>query len=230
MPNVRIRAFLENCAASCISLTASASGRSLRAALPRRRWNTSRVTSALRQRQKRQVEVSMPSCGQWSSSRRTWSACYPEARSRAGPLPFSTICARSRQPPAVEGTLLLLNLKSDQPAQPAAAEGGEPPITVAHGRAGCGPFQIGLLATSAANARYRISNSRQVAEKWNRSQPTQPVFQLCGWVGVYWRRCGRRHPQRTAEAVAGQRPADQGAVRGRERAIASPPIDLLNTC
>jgi len=53
---------------------------------------------------------------------------------------------RPRQPSVVRGTLLLLNLKSDQPAQPQLQRQGEPVLNVAQWARRLRPrFQVGLL-------------------------------------------------------------------------------------
>ncbi len=85
-----------------------------------------------------------------------------------------------------EGTLLLLNLKSDKQAQPIAAPAGEPPLDGrAVGRGACARASSwGSSAGSAASASSRTSRRwPAVAQKLEQIATRQPVFQLWWVIG-----------------------------------------------
>ena len=79
-----------------------------------------------------------------------------------------------------EGTLLLLNLKSDQPAQPQVQRLGEQSISVAQWARRLRPrFQIGLLGYIRGERTIQnLEILAKVAEKLEQVATTQPVFQL----------------------------------------------------
>src|SRR5208282_2888893 len=81
-----------------------------------------------------------------------------------------------------EGTLLLLNLKSDEPAQP-QAQAGDINITVAQWARRLRPrFQVGLLGYIRGERTVQnLETLSKVAEKLEQVATTQPVFQLW-WV------------------------------------------------
>ena len=85
-----------------------------------------------------------------------------------------------------EGTLLLLNLKSDQPAQPQSQRLGELTITVAQWARRLRPrFQIGLLGYIRGERTVQnLEILSKVAEKLEQVATTQPVFQLWWVVGA----------------------------------------------
>jgi chemosensory pili system protein ChpA (sensor histidine kinase/response regulator) len=106
-----------------------------------------------------------------------------------------------------EGTLLLLNLKSDQPAQPHAQQ-GDGTITVVQWARRLRPrFQIGLLGYIRGERTGR-NHSAGV-----------PI--VVGRRGTGGGRAGERHRgKRHVEAIVGaSRPADQGALRNRRGAL-----------
>ena len=86
-----------------------------------------------------------------------------------------------------EGTLLLLNLKSDRQAQPAAPAPGESPLSVGQwGRRLRARFQTGLVrldpARNASEQNLEIMGA--VATRLEQVATTQPVFQLWWVVGA----------------------------------------------
>src|ERR1700739_1339270 len=85
-----------------------------------------------------------------------------------------------------EGTLLLLNLKSDKQAQPGAATPGEPPLTVEQwARRLRARFQTGLIGWIRGE---RIAQNLEilaaVSRKLEQIATRQPVFQLWWVVGA----------------------------------------------
>jgi len=85
-----------------------------------------------------------------------------------------------------EGTLLLLNLKSDQPAQPLSQRQDELSISVAQWARRLRPrFQIGLLGYIRGERTVQnLEILAKVAEKLEQVATTQPVFQLWWVVGA----------------------------------------------
>src|SRR5258706_583778 len=85
-----------------------------------------------------------------------------------------------------EGTLLLLNLKSDQPAQPQSPRTDEQSISVAQWARRLRPrFQIGLLGYIRGERTVQnLEILAKVAEKLEQVATTQPVFQLWWVVGA----------------------------------------------
>jgi chemosensory pili system protein ChpA (sensor histidine kinase/response regulator) len=82
-----------------------------------------------------------------------------------------------------EGTLLLLNLKSDQAPQPSAPRQGEAPITVTQWARRLRPrFQVGLLGyIRGERVEQNLDILAKVAEKMEQVATSQPVFQFW-WV------------------------------------------------
>jgi len=82
-----------------------------------------------------------------------------------------------------EGTLLLLNLKSDKQAQPVAAAPGEPPMTVEQwARRLRARFQVGLIGwIRGERIEHNLDILAAVAQKLEQIATRQPVFQLW-WV------------------------------------------------
>src|SRR6266478_4662622 len=133
-----------------------------------------------------------------------------------------------------EGTLLLLNLKSDQPAQPQPQQGGEPPITVAQWARRLRPrFQIGLLGYIRGERTVQnLEILAKVAEKLEQVATTQPVFQLWWVVGAILEavRANGLEGSATLKRLLGQ--ADRQIKTlyelGEGRYCEDPPVDLLN--
>jgi len=132
-----------------------------------------------------------------------------------------------------EGTLLLLNLKSDQPAQPQAQQ-GEPPLNVAQWARRLRPrFQVGLLGyIRGERTLQNLEILSQVAEKLEQVATTRPVFQLWWVIGALLEavQANGLEGSATLKRLFGQ--ADRqikllyeiGEVRYAEH----PPVDLLN--
>ena len=133
-----------------------------------------------------------------------------------------------------EGTLLLLNLKSDQPAQPQPQQGGEPPITVAQWARRLRPrFQIGLLGYIRGERTVQnLEILAKVAEKLEQVATTQPVFQLWWVVGALLEavRANGIEGSATLKRLLGQADRQIKVLYevGEARYCENPPIDLLN--
>src|SRR3954470_16142737 len=82
-----------------------------------------------------------------------------------------------------EGTLLLLNLKSDKQAQPVASAPGEPPLTVEQwARRLRARFQVGLIGwIRGERIEQNLGILAAVAQKLEQIATRQPLFQLW-WV------------------------------------------------
>jgi chemosensory pili system protein ChpA (sensor histidine kinase/response regulator) len=133
-----------------------------------------------------------------------------------------------------EGTLLLLNLKSDQPAQPQSQRQGEQVITVAQWARRLRPrFQIGLLGYIRGERTVQnLEILAKVAEKLEQVATTQPVFQLWWVIGAILEavRANGLEGSATLKRLLGQ--ADRQIKTlyeiGEGRYCEDPPIDLLN--
>jgi chemosensory pili system protein ChpA (sensor histidine kinase/response regulator) len=131
-----------------------------------------------------------------------------------------------------EGTLLLLNLKSDQPPQPAPAE--ESPIAVAHwARRLRSRFQIGLLGLiRGERAEQCLEVMAKVATKLEQVATTQPVFQFWWVTGaiIDALRTNGLEPSPTLKRLLGQADRQIKALyeQGELRYCENPPVDLLN--
>jgi chemosensory pili system protein ChpA (sensor histidine kinase/response regulator) len=133
-----------------------------------------------------------------------------------------------------EGTLLLLNLKSDQPAQPQSQRQGEQVITVAQWARRLRPrFQIGLLGYIRGERTVQnLEILAKVAEKLEQVATTQPVFQLWWVIGAILEavRANGLEGSATLKRLLGQ--ADRQIKTlyeiGEGRYCEDPPVDLLN--
>ncbi|MGB6309208.1 MAG: Hpt domain-containing protein, partial [Steroidobacteraceae bacterium] len=133
-----------------------------------------------------------------------------------------------------EGTLLLLNLKSDQPAQPQAQRQGEQSISVAQWARRLRPrFQIGLLGYIRGERTVQnLEILAKVAEKLEQVAESQPVFQLWWVVGAILEavRANGLEGSATLKRLLGQ--ADRQIKTlyelGEGRYCEDPPVDLLN--
>ncbi len=85
-----------------------------------------------------------------------------------------------------EGTLLLLNLKSDRQAQPASVPAGETPLTVEQwARRLRARFQVGLVGwIRGERIEQNLEMLAAVAQKLEQVATRQPVFQLWWVVGA----------------------------------------------
>src|SRR5450631_1701802 len=133
-----------------------------------------------------------------------------------------------------EGTLLLLNLKSDQPAQPQSQRQGEQSITVAQWARRLRPrFQIGLLGYIRGERTVQnLEILAKVAEKLEQVATTQPVFQLWWVTGAILEavRANGLEGSATLKRLLGQADRQIKALYelGEGRYCEDPPVDLLN--
>ena len=133
-----------------------------------------------------------------------------------------------------EGTLLLLNLKSDKQAQPLASGSGEPRLAVEQWcRRLRSQFQSGLIGwIRGERLEHNLKQLAQVAEKLEHSATRQPVFQLWWVVGAVIEalREGGLEGGVSIKRLLGL--ADREIRRlyelGETRYCQSPPVDLLN--
>jgi chemosensory pili system protein ChpA (sensor histidine kinase/response regulator) len=133
-----------------------------------------------------------------------------------------------------EGTLLLLNLKSDQTAAPQPQVQGEPTISVAQWARRLRPrFQIGLLGYIRGERTVQnLEILAKVTEKLEQVATTQPVFQLWWVTGAILEavRANGLEGSATLKRLLGQ--ADRQIKLlyelGEARYCEDPPIDLLN--
>jgi chemosensory pili system protein ChpA (sensor histidine kinase/response regulator) len=133
-----------------------------------------------------------------------------------------------------EGTLLLLNLKSDQPAQPLSQRQDEPVITVAQWARRLRPrFQVGLLGyIRGERAVQNLEILAKIAEKLEQVATTQPVFQLWWVVGAILEalRDNGLEGSATLKRLLGQADRQIKVLYelGEARYCEKPPVDLLN--
>ncbi len=133
-----------------------------------------------------------------------------------------------------EGTLLLLNLSSDQQARPVQTAGGEAAMTVAQwARKLRTRFQLGLLGwIKGERVEQNLEVLSRTAEKLEQVATTQPVFQLWWVVGAVLEsmRDGGLEGSASIKRLLGQ--ADRELKRlyeqGETRYADSPPLELLN--
>jgi chemosensory pili system protein ChpA (sensor histidine kinase/response regulator) len=133
-----------------------------------------------------------------------------------------------------EGTLLLLNLKSDQPAQPQEQRQDEQSISVAQWARRLRPrFQVGLLGYIRGERMVQnLEILAKVAEKLEQVATTQPVFQLWWVIGAILEavRANGLEGSATLKRLLGQ--ADRQIKLlyelGEARYGEDPPVDLLN--
>src|ERR1700744_832033 len=133
-----------------------------------------------------------------------------------------------------EGTLLLLNLKSDQNASPQSLTQGEQSITVAQWARRLRPrFQIGLLGYIRGERTVQnLEILAKVTEKLEQVATTQPVFQLWWVTGAILEavRANGLEGSATLKRLLGQADRQIKALYelGEARYCEDPPIDLLN--
>jgi chemosensory pili system protein ChpA (sensor histidine kinase/response regulator) len=133
-----------------------------------------------------------------------------------------------------EGTLLLLNLKSDQPAQPQLQRLGEQSISVAQWARRLRPrFQIGLLGYIRGERTVQnLEILAKVAEKLEQIATTQPVFQLWWVTGAILEavRANGLEGSATLKRLLGQADRQIKVLYelGEARYCLDPPVDLLN--
>jgi chemosensory pili system protein ChpA (sensor histidine kinase/response regulator) len=133
-----------------------------------------------------------------------------------------------------EGTLLLLNLKSDQPAQPQSRQQGEPTLNVAQWARRLRPrFQVGLLGYIRGERTVQnLEILSEVAEKLEQVATTQPLFQLWWVVGALIEavQANGLESSATLKRLFGQADRQIKALYeiGEARYADDPPVDLLN--
>ena len=133
-----------------------------------------------------------------------------------------------------EGTLLLLNLKSDQPAQPHPQSRDEQSVSVTQWARRLRPrFQVGLLGyIRGERMEQNLEILAKVAEKLEQVATTQPVFQLWWVIGAVLEglRANGLEGSATLKRLLGQ--ADRQIKLlyeiGEESYCQDPPLDLLN--
>src|SRR5450432_3687658 len=131
------------------------------------------------------------------------------------------------------GTLLLLNLKSDQNAKPQLTQ-GEQSISVAQWARRLRPrFQIGLLGYIRGERTVQnLEILAKVTEKLEQVATTQPVFQLWWVTGAILEavRANGLEGSATLKRLLGQADRQIKALYelGEARYCEDPPIDLLN--
>jgi chemosensory pili system protein ChpA (sensor histidine kinase/response regulator) len=132
-----------------------------------------------------------------------------------------------------EGTLLLLNLKSDQPAQPQLQQ-GEPDLNVAQWARRLRPrFQVGLLGYIRGERTVQnLELLSKVAEKLEQVATTQAVFQLWWVVGALLEavQANGLESSATLKRLFGQADRQIKSLYelGEARYAEHPPVDLLN--
>ncbi|MFL6617264.1 MAG: Hpt domain-containing protein, partial [Povalibacter sp.] len=133
-----------------------------------------------------------------------------------------------------EGTLLLLNLSSDQQASPAASVPGEGVITVSQwARKLRTRFQLGLLGwIKGERIDQNLETLSRTAEKLEQVATTQPVFQLWWVVGAVLEamREGGLEGSASIKRLLGQADREMRRLyeQGESRYAEAPSLDLLN--
>ena len=133
-----------------------------------------------------------------------------------------------------EGTLLLLNLKSDKQAQPVAIAPGEPPMTVEQwARRVRARYQVGLIGwIRGERIPQNLDILAAVAQKLEQIATRQPVFQLW-WVTGAVIEALRENGLESGVSVKrllglGDREVRRLYEQGEARYSQSPPVELLN--
>jgi chemosensory pili system protein ChpA (sensor histidine kinase/response regulator) len=133
-----------------------------------------------------------------------------------------------------EGTLLLLNLKSDRQARPAPPEPGQPTLSIVQQARRLRPrFQLGLVGwIRGERVEQNLESLAQVAMQLEQVATAQPVFQLWWVVGALIEalREGGVEAGVSVKRLLGL--ADREIKRlyeqGEPRYAQSPPVELLN--
>lgn len=133
-----------------------------------------------------------------------------------------------------EGTLLLLNLKSDKQAQPVAAAPGEPPLTVEQwARRLRARFQVGLIGwIRGERVEQNLEILAAVAQKLEQIATRQPVFQLWWVTGAVIEALQENGLEGGVSVKRLLGLADREIKRlyeqGEARYSQNPPVELLN--
>src|SRR5579863_4079941 len=133
-----------------------------------------------------------------------------------------------------EGTLLVLNLKSDQQPQPADAVPGEAPMTVEQwARRLRARYQVGLIGwIRGERIEQNLETLANVAKKLEQIATRQPVFQLWWVVGAVIESL-QQHGLESGQSVKrllglGDREIRRLYEQGEARYAQSPAVELLN--
>ncbi|HEV2269302.1 MAG TPA: Hpt domain-containing protein [Steroidobacteraceae bacterium] len=133
-----------------------------------------------------------------------------------------------------EGTLLLLNLKSDKQAQPIVAAANEPPLNIEQwGRRLRARFQTGLIGwIRGERIEQNLETLAAVAQKLEQTATRQPVFQLWWVVGAVIEAL-REHGLEGGQSIKRLLGLADREIRrlyelGEARYCQSPPVELLN--
>ncbi|TLY92241.1 MAG: hypothetical protein E6K44_05490, partial [Gammaproteobacteria bacterium] len=133
-----------------------------------------------------------------------------------------------------EGTLLLLNLKSDQQAQPQQVAPGEAPMTIEHwARRLRARYQVGLIGwIRGERVEQNLEILAAVARKLEQLATRQPVFQLWWVIGAVMEALqekGLESGQSVKRLLGlGDREIRRLYEQGEARYAQSPPVELLN--
>ena len=133
-----------------------------------------------------------------------------------------------------EGTLLLLNLKSDKQAQPVAVPPGEPPLTVEQWtRRLRARFQVGLIGwIRGERIEQNLDILSAVSHKLEQIATRQPVFQLWWVIGAVieaLRENGLEGGVSIKRLLGlGDREIRRLYEQGEARYSQTPPVELLN--
>ncbi len=133
-----------------------------------------------------------------------------------------------------EGTLLVLNLKSDQQPQPADAVPGEAPMTVEQwARRLRARYQVGLIGwIRGERIEQNLETLANVAKKLEQIATRQPVFQLWWVIGAVIESL-QQHGLESGQSVKrllglGDREIRRLYEQGEARYAQSPAVELLN--
>jgi chemosensory pili system protein ChpA (sensor histidine kinase/response regulator) len=133
-----------------------------------------------------------------------------------------------------EGTLLVLNLKSDKQAEPIAVAAGEAPLNIEHwSRRLRARFQMGLIGwIRGERIEGNLETLSNVAQKLEQSATRQPVFQLWWVVGAVIEAL-REHGLEGGQSIKRLLGLADREIRrlyelGEARYCQSPPVELLN--
>src|SRR3981189_2898899 len=133
-----------------------------------------------------------------------------------------------------EGTLLLLNLKSDQQAQPQQVAPGEAPMTIEHwARRLRARYQVGLIGwIPGGRGGENPGILAAVARKLEQLATRQPVFQLWWVIGAVIEALQEKGLE-SGQSIKRLLGLGDGEIRrlyeqGEARYAQSPPVELLN--
>ena len=131
-----------------------------------------------------------------------------------------------------EGTLLLLNLHSDEPARPASVNAGDREVADLARRARP-RFQLALLGwIRGESVEGNLENLAEIANQFEVAASTQPLFQLWWVVGAVLEslRQGEAGGNVSIKRLLGHvdRELRRLQEQGEQRYAESPPVELLN--